>query len=371
MGVFRLQLFKPSEVFIAQQASHYRKFSPLLIGRELHGPAAPGLDFWVPPKGGTVTRAWRAVTAGARLYDPAFVERRPLLIHAHFGADAVAALPISRRLSVPLVTTFHGFDATTRWLALLRSKSPSLIRYALKRSVLAKQGARFICVSKFIQSKVLELGFPEERTLVHHIGTNVDELAVDASRRDLEPPTVLHVARLVEKKGTADLLSAFKKAVQACPDARLVIIGDGPLKNQLVAQTQALGLDASVSFLGVQPHAVVRDWLAKASVFALPSVTASNGDTEGLPISIIEAAASALPIVATWHSGIPESVEHERGGFLAAEHDVEQLATGLIELLRNADLRRTFGLQAQAFVRAHFDVKQQSVKLEGLYEELL
>jgi glycosyltransferase involved in cell wall biosynthesis len=305
------------------------------------------------------------------MYCPAFNDRAPCLIHAHFGVDGVAALPLAKKLDVPLLTTFHGYDATTKNSDLLRSKSPTLIRYALLKNKLANDGAKFICVSKFIQSKVLELGFPENKTVLHYMGTNVDELISDEIRAESTAPIILHVARLVEKKGTSDLLTAFKRAIEVCPDAQLVIIGDGPLRTRLIGQAEALGITHKVSFLGVQPHTVVKEWLTKAAIFALPSITASNGDTEGLPISIIEAAASGLPIVATIHSGIPEAVEHGRGGLLSAERDIGKLAESLIELLRSQSLRRALGSQAREYVKKNFDVKQQSLKLERIYEAIL
>ena len=136
------------------------------------------------------------------------------------------------KLDIPLVTTFHGFDATTSVNSLIRSRAPSWINYALFRNQLAKHGNLFICVSDYIRQKVIQLGFPEERTCVHYMG--IDTQAVQARDPSLETRTLLHVARLVEKKGTEYLIRAFSEVARKDSDVQLIIIGDGPLKLRLI-----------------------------------------------------------------------------------------------------------------------------------------
>jgi colanic acid/amylovoran biosynthesis glycosyltransferase len=369
VAVFRLQLFKPSEVFITEQARLLTRYQPFMLGREVHGrPPVASPPFDAPAAAGKLVRGWRAVLGARGFYEQSLRRHRPELVHAHFGVDAVAVKTAAARCDLPLVTTFHGFDATTHTRQLLLSRSPSLVRYAMGRSGLAQQGQLFICVSDFIRERVLALGFPEAKVVRHYIGTDTAKFAPLASLARDGAPVILHVARLVEKKGTADLLDAFVQVLRASPAATLVIIGDGPLRAALMAQAQALGVGASVRFLGVQPHAEVTAWLGRATVFCLPSVTAADGDTEGLPISIIEAAAAGLPIVATFHSGIPEAVQHEQGGLLVRERDVKALAAALNTFLHDAKARRACGLAAQRFVQQTFDLRKQAVALEALYD---
>jgi glycosyltransferase involved in cell wall biosynthesis len=368
VAVFRLQLFKPSEIFIAEQARAMGRYRPTLFGREAVGTPRPGIRFDAPAPVGRGGRLLRAALGADSHYDRFLRGLQPRVIHAHFGVDAVAVSGVARRLDLPLVTTFHGYDATTHAAKLLRSGSPTLIRYALGRSRLARQGAVFVCVSKFIRQKVLELGFPESKVVTHYIGTDIERFRSLERAPTGARPIVLHVARLVEKKGTANLLAAFEQACRAGVDAQLVIIGEGPLRPQLQARAQALALGDRVQFLGAQSHEAVLDWMARASLFCLPSITAADGDTEGLPISIIEAAAAGLPILSTWHSGIPEAVQDGEGGILVKENDVPALADALGLLLRDDAMRTRMGDAARAFVQQNFDVRAQARALESLYD---
>src|SRR6185437_507604 len=134
------------------------------------------------------------------------------------------------------------------------------------------------------------------------------------------PDLVLFVGRLVEKKGVEILIEAFARARAARPGASLVIIGDGPLRPRLERRA-----GEGVRFLGALPPGDVADWMRRATVLAAPSVTARDGDAEGLPNVIVEAAASALPAVGSDHSGIPEAILDGETGFIVPERDAEAL----------------------------------------------
>jgi glycosyltransferase involved in cell wall biosynthesis len=371
VAILRHQLFLPSEVFIAEQARALRKFAPLLVGRVLGGKPAAGLAFHVPA-GGKLEQLNYVLRRDPRLFLRELAERRPVLIHAHFGVEAVYGMELAERLGVPLVTTFHGFDATLKPSELLRSRKPTWIHYLLKRAELKRRGALFIGVSSFILAQLERLGFPAERTRLHYIG--VDSAAFESGAVAAESPgapIVLHVARLVEKKGTAYLLEAFARIAAKHPDAELVVIGAGPLKNALARRTAELRVDARVRWLGATTHAEVAQWLRRAAVFCLPSCTARNGDAEGLGLALLEAAASGVPVVATRHGGIPEAVQDGATGYLVPERDAGALADALDTLLSSAELRRRLGDAARRFARSRFDLQNQTRGLEQLYEGVL
>jgi glycosyltransferase involved in cell wall biosynthesis len=184
-------------------------------------------------------------------------------------------------------------------------------------------------------------------------------------------PVILHVARLVEKKGTAYLLEAFAKIASRHPAVELVVIGAGPLAVPLADRAHALGIAARVRWLGARPHAEVRQWLSRAAVFSLPSCTAANGDAEGLGIVLVEAAASGVPVVATRHGGIPEAVEDGKTGFLVAERSAGELADALDALLSAESLRARMGGEARRLASERFDIRRQTEALERLYAEVL
>ena len=369
VALLRHQLFKPSEVFITEQARALRSFAPLLVGRALEGTPHDGLEYHVPAAAGRMQRLNYVLRRDPAMFFPALRLYRPVLMHAHFGVEAVYGMEIAERLGVPLVTTFHGFDATLSTPKLLASRKPSWINYVLKRRELSRRGTLFVCVSEFVRSRLLRLGFPEARTRVHYIG--VDSADFPASVEDPERPVILHVARLVEKKGTAYLLEAFAAISEKHPQASLVIVGDGPLREKLRRHAAELRIGERVLWVGAASHSVVRSWLRRASVFCLPSCTALNGDSEGLPISLLEANASGVAAVATQHAGIPEAIIHGGTGLLVRERDAAALAEALDVLLSSQSQREAFGARARQVTQDRFDLFRQTRTLEQLYEGVL
>lgn len=153
------------------------------------------------------------------------------------------------------------------------------------------------------------------------------------------------------------------------PDVKLVILGDGSLRSEL--ETLASQHLCNYSFLGVQSPEVCKQWMQRSKLIVIPSVTAANGDSEGLPTVLLEAQASGLPIVASIHAGIPEAVIHEETGFLVAERDWKQIADYILQLLENPDLWQRFSQQGQERVKLYFDLHKQVRGLENLYQAIL
>ena len=371
IAVFRHNLFKVSESFITQQAQHLRRYKPLYLGRLRYGEAPGGADSlvlrdlrgpWPLARIG-----WQMVTRNPAPYQRLLADRRLALIHAHFGVEAVYALPLAKRLGIPLVTTFHGFDATLSTAALLAS--PAWASYPLFRHRLGRQGDLFLCASGFIRNRVLAMGFPEARTRVHYIG--VDCRAIQPRDPAEETATILHVARLVEVKGTRYLIRAFDRLARRSADVELAIAGDGPLKRSLQALVKSLGLERRVWFLGALPHAQVLAWMRKAAMLVLPSVRTSTGRVEGLGMVLLEAAAAGVPAVGSRIGGIPEGIVDGQTGFLVPEKDPEALARRMADLLDDPAMRLGMGARARAFVEERFEIGRQTDILETFYDALL
>lgn len=364
LAAFRTQLFKPSEPFIAEQLAALPNSAVLLLGRQAFGAADARIASWTVASRGV----WPARLAGAfgwpDYYRAPIQRHGAQLIHAHFAVDAFQVLPTARRLKLPLVTTLHGFDVTTHRSHFLRSRKPSLMRFALGQQRLQQQGDHFLCVSEFMRQQALKAGYPAARLQVHYMGIDPRPFAA-ASHEGA--PEILHVARLVDKKGTAYLIDAFALLARRHVEARLTILGDGPLRATLEAQVARHGLQGRVEFAGAVPHRQVRERMAAASVLALPSVTAASGDSEGLGLVLLEAAASGLPVVGTRHGGIPEAVSDGSSGYLVPERDAQRLAEALDALLNDAALRRRMGEAGRALVCTRFDIRTQSGTLEDIY----
>jgi glycosyltransferase involved in cell wall biosynthesis len=351
-AIFRTALFNPSEGFVRDQAAALTRWRPLFVGLVRKGEAVPAILpesaieralFPLRGRGGPIERRLRAAA--------------PKLIHAHFATDALRVLPLARALGLPLVTSLRGYDVTRSNAALLRSGRLSWIRYALGKKRLQREGALFLAVSEALREQAIARGFPAARTLTHYNGVDLERFRPGAHER--EPSLVLHVGRLVEKKGTKVLI----EAMAGLPDARLVVIGDGPLRGALERKA-----GPAVQFLGALPPDEVAMWMRRAALLAAPSLTARDGDAEGLPNVVVEAAASGLPVVGTRHSGIPEAVEDGRTGLLVAEGEAEGLAARLRELLGSATLRRGMGIAARRLAKDKFDRRRLTDRLEALYD---
>lgn len=366
--IYRHQLFQPSEVFIARQAGSLRQFTPIYCGRTFYGTPPAGLQVVTLSK----RQPWAYITHVLFRNQKTLVDTlrpfNPALVHAQFGVEGVYALPLAQALGIPLVTTFRGFDATYTTAAFLKSHKPSWILYALLRAKLARRGDLFLCVSEFLRQKVIARGFSPQKTVTHYTGIDVDAIQAQYTRNS---SVILHVARLVEKKGTRDLLQAFAQVRATCPAAELVIIGDGPLRPDLESMAVRLGIAERVNFMGTQTNPVVMEWMHRARIFCLPSVTARSGDSEGLPTSHLEAGAAGLPIVATRHSGNPELIRDGSNGYLVPERDPEALAERLVQLLQNPDQCFRMGRAAREVIEEHFNLKKQNQRLEALYQGLL
>jgi colanic acid/amylovoran biosynthesis glycosyltransferase len=368
VGIFRLQLFKTSETFITEQAHALKRYNPIFIGRRFFGAGPEGAAVALGEQAGVSRSKLAILTRSASPYQAALQGRKVDLLHAHFGADGLYALGLAHRLNIPLITTLHGMDVTTSDRSFLKSGRPALVHYALGRRRLQERGALFICVSEFIRDCAIAIGFPKDRIVVHHVGTRIPE---EESSANTKPPTIVHVARLVEKKGTGYLLEAAANLRRRNLEFHLDIIGDGPRRPELEAQARANDLSRSVSFHGVLPHREVLSRLRSASVLALPSVRAANGDAEGLGMVLLEASSLGVPVVGSRSGGIPEAIRDGETGYLVPERDSTALADSIYRLLSEPELRKKFGSKGRQFMRQEFDIVTQSEVLENIYDQIL
>lgn len=362
VALFRSAVFNASERFIQSQAEALTRWRPLVIGLERKGEVLPRLrEGMIVAESAGERLAFRLRGRGGRI-EAGLRDVRPALIHAHFGTDGLLALPLARALGVPLITSLRGYDVTRSDGALLRSGRLSWMRYALGKKRLQSAGALFLAVSDALRERAIARGYPEARTRTHYNGVDLDRFRPDMAPR--EPGLVLHVGRLVEKKGTKVLI----EAVAGITGAKLAIIGDGPLRAALERQARELG--ERVRFLGALPSDEVANWMRRASVLAAPSVTAADGDAEGLPNVVVEAAASGLPVVGTHHSGIPEAIEDGVSGFLVPENDVGALAARLGDVLGSESLRNEMGIAARRLAQRKFNRQLLTARLESIYDEV-
>ena len=254
-----------------------------------------------------------------------------------FGGTGVALRGSASDADVPLYVHFHGRDVS-------RGVRKFWIRRSYRR--LFDQAEAIIAPSDFLRRTLVEMGCPHKKTHVVPCGVRI---TAPPAPRD-EPGRILSVGRLVDKKSPLLTIDAFASIAADFPHARLDIVGDGPLREKCEKAIVRHGLEDRVRLSGFLTHEEVLDLLRQASAFVLHSVTAPNGDTEGLPVSILEAMNAALPVISTQHSGIPEAVESGAHGLLVREHDLAGTAQAMADLL--ADPARAEALGAAGRDRA-------------------
>ena len=304
-------------------------------------------------------------TGSARGFLAKVKQQEAKLVHAHFAVDACAFLPIVRQLRIPLIVTLHGYD-------IMRHESsmhqwPETRTYIHRKRELWRDANLFLCVSEHIRKQALQQGFPKNKLRVHRIGVNLIQFVANhESRRE---KIVLFVGRLVEKKGCTHLIHAMSHVEKTIPGARLVVIGDGPLRLSL--EREAAQSIKNSRFLGKQSHAEVCDWMARAAVLALPSIRAEDGDCEGLPTVACEAQAAGLPVAAFATGGVSEAFPEKIRSMLPNEGDEAGLAEIITRLLTDVETWRRFSISGRRYIEEHLDLELQTCALEHIYDDIV
>jgi len=277
-------------------------------------------------------------------------------IHAEFGPSGVVAAKLRRAgcIAGPLSCAFYGYDATR---AIMQS-GPGLYRELFEDADLVLPN------SEFLAQKLRQAGAPTSKVIVHRLGVRTDRFA-PAERPAPRPGPwrATAIGRFVPKKGFTTLLHALARAGEAAPE--LTLIGDGPMSDELRALTTSLGLERSVRFAGWLGRQDVLAHLAATDALIAPSETAEDGDIEGMPVVVMEAMASGIPIIGTDHSGIPEIVRDGINGVIVPERDPAGLAQAMLRL-SDPGFRRACGAQSRSIAVSELDHAMLMRRLIGL-----
>jgi colanic acid/amylovoran biosynthesis glycosyltransferase len=290
-----------------------------------------------------------------------FFNKHYEVIHCHFGINGLIGIYLKEcGFCDKIVTTFHGAD----------------INYYPKKygvnvyKTLYKKSDVITANTEFTKSKIIQNGGPVN-TIVIPVGLFFDEFTIDTSINKI-PYSVITIGRLEEKKGYPYSLEAIAYVKEIMPSVVYYIIGDGTLRQDLYKYAQKLNITDNCRFLGVRTNVEVKHYLNQCEVFMLPSITASNGDMEGQGLVLQEAQALGLPVISTFHNGIPDGVLNGKSGFLVPEKDSTLLAEKIITLLQDKNLRRKMGETGRQFVKGKYDipviVKQYNMCFEKTYD---
>lgn len=294
------------------------------------------------------------------IYD-ADISHKDVVI-CNFGPNGIKAANMIRfGKDFKLITIFHGYDLSS----FIKAEPGNIYKdvFELSTSILS--------ISNFWIDKLVELGCDGSKIKLYRMGVDASKFSIS---EHIKRPSFDFVStgRLVEKKGFAYAIEAFAMArPKMRRNTRYLIIGDGPLKQDLHQLIVKLDLEEHVLLLGTKDSSQVQEILQTSSAYIMPSVTAKNGDMEGIPVSLLEAQAMQLPVIATDHSGMKEGFEKDLSGLLVKESNIDQLADAMIIIAsRSESDRKKMGKAGKAYVRKNYNSRKQQQLLSEIVDRL-
>ena len=363
----------PTQNWIYEQFRALREYESVVLAyRAVHPEKFPVRELVAVRSGKPWQQARDFIADKVRGYYPSLARlaraQNVRVLHAHFGHTGAQSVPLARRLRLPLLASFYGVDL---WRD--RGDAQRLVR---RYATLFEQCTFAIAEGPVARARLTELGCPAEKTRIHPLGIDLSRVGYHP-RPQTPVVRVLAAARFTEKKGLTYGVEAFCRAAAEEPALLLTIVGDAAplaaereIKARLHSIVQANRMSARVRFTGNLPPQELRALLYEHDVMLQPSVRAADGDAEGgLPVILLEAAASGMPAIASRHCDIPEIVVEGQTGWLCAERDIAGLTEALIAAARDAKSRAAFGGNARRLVEQRFDLFQHT--WDALYQEAL
>lgn len=290
----------------------------------------------------------------------ALVDRQAYdIIHCQFGTQGPCALKLKQlgATNGSIVTSFRGYDVT-------RVLAENPVFY----DELFRKGSLFLPVSRNLADRLRSAGCPADRIEVLHSGIDCTRFTFSERHKSKKEVTrLLGIGRLVRKKGWVYAVEAVANARRAGCDIHFTLVGDGELRHEVETAIDKYQLRDWVTLSGWCDHDEVTQFLRESHILIAPSITTEDGDQEGIPNVLKEAMATGLPVLSTWHSGIPELVEDEVTGYLVPEADVERLSERLIQLCDHPEQWAEMSRDARMKIEAEFDTEKINSRLEQLY----
>jgi colanic acid/amylovoran biosynthesis glycosyltransferase len=289
------------------------------------------------------------------------------LIHAHFGYMGWKFIPVAKMLGVPLIVSFYGYDYD--YLPNTRPK------WQKRYQKLFKCSSLFVAEGEYGRKKLIEKGVSPKLVKVHHLGVYVD--AIPFKIRNLKQGEVLRLVQVAslskEKKGHRTLVNAMKllKDKGVIGNVSLTFIGDGALKQEMIDLTERWKLEKYITFVDHISYGSLHQELLKYHIFVQPSLTTQDGDCEGgAPVVLLDAQATGMPVISTYHCDIPEEVIHGKTGILVPEDDYIGLADAIIKFLAEPKLLAEYGTSGRKHVEENYSARKQAEKLSFLYSSI-
>jgi colanic acid/amylovoran biosynthesis glycosyltransferase len=285
------------------------------------------------------------------------------LYHFHFGNIGRLGIMLKAAgLPIKMITSFHGYDVNSLPLKNPKNYYDDLFRH----------GDHFVTNTEFTRQQVINLGCDCTKISVIPVGLHIRDFQFRSRTiTENEVIQILTVGRLVEKKGYQYSIRAIARLVKDGFNIHYTIAGDGPLRDELETLCHNLGVDSHITFYGGATQEEITKLYDKSHLFVLTSITASDGDKEGQALVLQEAQACGLPVISTYHNGIPDGVLDGKTGYLVPEKDVNSLYDAIKKLLLNSSLWMQMGKTGRDFVIQKYDMPIITLKLVELYQSNL
>ncbi|MEK6791916.1 MAG: glycosyltransferase family 4 protein [Deltaproteobacteria bacterium] len=284
------------------------------------------------------------------------------LVHTHGYFADIVGIPTAKKLSLPVISTCHGFIQQGGKLKL----------YNRLDLLALKLAHRIIAVSEALKLELTQCGIKERRIVVIPNAVLAGPQATPSKEeRTLKRRSIAcnddafligYAGRLSPEKGVSYLIEAASMTISNGANLRLVIIGDGPEKGGLMKLAASKGIEDRVTFTGFQSD--VESWLCCMDAFVLPSLT------EGTPMALLEAMASGLPCVASAVGGVPQVIENWKNGVLVPPGKPEEIAGALMKIYKDTSLRKSLSVEAVSTINAKYNIKDWTERIEAEYLEL-
>jgi colanic acid/amylovoran biosynthesis glycosyltransferase len=295
-----------------------------------------------------------------RSFEKAIKDHNINLLHAQYAHLGFEVLALKKKFNIPLIVHCRGQDVYR--IDKDRAK---------KLNSVFNQADILLSNCNYMKDHLINIGCPKNRIIVFYGGVNLSLFHyVDRESAENDKIKIIMCARFAEKKGFQYGIKAFSECLKSHKNIELRIIGDGPKKKELTNLIKTLNIEESVKMVGKLPPAEVAKEMHQGHILLMPYATPSSGDKEGAPHVLKEGSATGLPIISTYHAGVPEVVKDNVSGYLVNEHDVGMLAKKLNQLIENKSTRLDFGKKGRK-IAEKFDAKKQIIKLEKIYQDLI
>lgn len=288
-----------------------------------------------------------------RRIETSLIENKIDVVLVEYANHARNLLPLIKDTKIPMVIHFHGLDASKYQLIEKPNIYKEVFNYA--KSV--------IVVSKVMEKMVLDLGCPKEKLVYNVYGPQpeFEKVIPKFSKKQF-----IAIGRFTDKKAPYYTILAFKEVIKKHPEAKLLIAGDGELFNMSKNLIRFYKLEENIKLLGVIKPEEYRKLLAESRAFVQHSIRAQDGDMEGTPLAVLEASVAGLPVISTFHAGIPDVIINGETGLLSNEHNVKEMSKNMIALLDDKNLAMKMGLLGKTNILENFSIKRHISVLQEI-----